>query len=114
MKLYGEQGKERAIRDTKAQFGVRKKTEIQNEHDWIEWQANAFASAVLMPRSLVIDVAERTRRDDMSDLMFLNQVCAVAADVFRVSVTAAFYRMKELGIAPEESRMVRNGIIVRM
>ncbi len=81
--------------------------------DWLEWQADAFSSAILMPSGMVKTVAKETSRliADSNDLQWkssdgINQQITRAerigdeiSRVFGVSKAAARVRMKQLGIA---------------
>ncbi len=112
MEAYAAEGKAKHITDSEEEFGKRDQHRIENDHDWVEWQANAFASAFLMPKTPVLRVLELVRAD-ASPGTFLTDLCAMLADVFHVSASAAFYRMRELGIAGPGTEMIRGGIIVR-
>lgn len=106
MKKYSEQEKEWIIRDTKEEF--KNGNRLNTDRDWVEWQANAFASSILMPKELVMRVADLVGRNE--DLETLNQLMVTISDIFKVSLTAAFYRMKGLGLIGEKFGFV-NGII---
>lgn len=111
MEKYDAQG-QAAIQDDEAKLYVfEKKQHLMTERDWIEWQANAFASALLMPKTAVSSLAEIARQDSDSPMEFANQLNTLIADVLRVSITAAFYRIKRLGYISEESVLQKNGII---
>lgn len=83
------------------------------DEDWLEWQADAFSSAILMPSAMVKTVAEETGRliKDSNDLQWksydgIDQQITRAerigdeiSRVFGVSKAAAHVRMKQLGIA---------------
>lgn len=83
------------------------------DEDWLEWQADAFSSAILMPSAMVKTVAEETGRliKDSNDLQWnsfdgisrqitrAERVGNEISRVFGVSRSAAFVRMKQLGIA---------------
>ncbi len=112
MKNYAEGSKQRMLTDAEAGFEVRDKKKLQSEYDWLEWQANAFASAVLMPNSLVRKAAGIIRDGCDSEIEFYNELSVTLMDVFKVSEAAAFYRMKELKIVPPQARRVNNGVIV--
>ncbi len=112
MQAYKEQGNQRRLEDSAERFGIRKKKELKTGYDWIEWQANAFASSLLMPKSLVRQTRNLIFSERVPYMEFLNELCITMMDVFRVSHTAAFYRLKELDIAPEGSHVLPNGVIV--
>ncbi len=111
MKKYAEQGSADAIQDTKERFQQKNTDRLQTERDWLEWQANAFASAVLMPVSLVKDVGRKVLPSSGADLMSLNELLVTVSDIFRVSLTASWHRLKELGYIPEKLRFL-HGVIV--
>lgn len=58
------------------------------EKEWLEWQANSFSAALLMPRKAVDLVVKAT--------MLKDAVTAIA-NVFNVSNEEAVYRLLELG-----------------
>lgn len=59
--------------------------------EWMEWQANTFASAFLMPRSAVIELSKNISRK--------HELLQEMVQIFDVSVQAAEYRIKELSYA---------------
>lgn len=54
-----------------------------------EWQANTFASSILMPASMVQELAKKESRLFLAETM---------TEVFQVSPTAAEVRLKKLGL----------------
>ena len=121
MKAYTEQGSIRAIQDTRERFAQSDKYRLQTERDWLEWQANAFASADLMPVSLVDRVAgklgvskgkvypsARTMHYDP----YLTELTDTISDVFKVSPAAAFFRTKELGYIPQNAKLINQMVSV--
>ena len=111
MKAYSEQGSAEAIQDTKERFQRTNSERLQTERDWLEWQANAFASAVLMPESLIKEVGRRVLPSAAADLASLNELLVTVSDVFKVSLTASWYRLKELGYIAEGLQLI-HGIIM--
>lgn len=71
-----------------------------NDHDRMEFQANRFSSAILMPKSAVELVAQRHKSDPdyIRDLAIVQDMVGT----FDVSLEAATYRMKELGIVGKD------------
>lgn len=67
-----------------------------SDMDWMEWQANAVSSAILMPKSMVIkaveEVIEKKRNNDLLPYAKIFKV----SSLFNVSFEAAEYRLKEL------------------
>ena len=112
MKVYASQEKGYVIRDTKENVSSKDGYRLHTERDWLEWQANAFASAVLLPKSLVLETARIIKRGCSSDVEYYTQCHLTLSDVFKVSRTAAFYRMKGLGILPATARLMPGGVIV--
>lgn len=68
----------------------KKKKVFQNktESDWLEWQANSFSAALLMPKKSVEVVMKSVMAKDAVN---------VISEVFNVSKEAAGYRLTELG-----------------
>lgn len=78
-------------------------TKYWDDHDWMEWQANRLASAILMPISAVALLAQKHPKSlkSLKDRFFLIQH---TADTFNVSAEAATYRLKELGYIPKDEK----------
>lgn len=74
---------------------MQKDVDEWTDEDRVEWQANYFCSALLMPKNAVYSVASSF--DDVS----FDPIPALKTmvNVFNVSVAAALYRIKELGIS---------------
>lgn len=85
-----------------------KKMDVKNlgiwtDRDWMEWQANALSSAILMPVSMVRKVVESVKT---TRVVFRNYVTvAKVSNDFNVSFEAASYRLKQLGYIPQEVKM---------
>lgn len=65
------------------------------DKDWIEWQANTFSSALLMPAEAVRTIYEFSDWnpwETKNDIAVRNMV-----EIFNVSFEAATYRLKDLG-----------------
>ena len=73
------------------------------DHDWMEWQANALSSAVLMPAPMVRAVALEARKEAPDGMFYKDRVIAQAATVFNVSFEAACNRLKQLGHIPRDA-----------
>ena len=121
MEAYVEQGSVLAIQDRKERFARMNKYRLQTERDWLEWQANAFASSVLMPVSLVDKIADRldvrkAKEDPPPGRRhfdpYLTELTDILSDVFNVSFTAAFFRAKELGYLPQRAKLVNTLVAV--
>lgn len=80
-----------------------KNLEIWTDRDWMEWQANALSSAMLMPVSMVRQVVESVKT---TKAVFRNYVIAAkVSNVFNVSFEAASYRLKQFGYIPQDVQM---------
>lgn len=66
------------------------KSKLSTDHDWMEWQANYFASALLMPKSAVFQVADQLKEDAFSRDFYLVKAFS---EIFNVSNTAAELRL---------------------
>ncbi len=108
---YAEDEKQHFFGDGRERLSLLDSRRLKTPRDWVEWQANAFASAVLMPKSLVYQTASLVREEGQSPLAFANELAQTLEDVFRVSRKAAFYRMKELEILPPTAVQLENGLI---
>lgn len=111
MAQYAEDERQHFFGDGRERLSLLDSRRLKTPRDWVEWQANAFASAVLMPKSLVYQTASLVREEGQSPLAFANELAQTLEDVFRVSRKAAFYRMKELEILPPTAVQLENGLI---
>ena len=79
---------------------------LETDDDWMEWQANAFASAILLPRSMVFKAAEECKRrfpsfcDSPASTIYEQYL----AGTFDVSREAARCRLNQLGIYTDAQR----------
>jgi len=102
---------EQEIIDTKIDFFTGKKN-LQTPRDWLEWQANYFSSAILMPR-LSIMKAVLLKQKEMDFKRYLGRIILEAkaysvanykkiqehlALVYSVNATNVECRLKDLGI----------------
>ncbi len=71
-----------------------------NDHDRMEYQANRFSSAFLMPKSAVKLLAQRHRQE--SRLVRNIALVHDMVETFDVSMEAATYRLKDLGIVEKD------------
>ena len=81
------------------------KTEEWTEYQWREWQANTFASCLLMPEPMVRKLVSRMPSIRTGDPFGerterINRV----SEVFQVSRTAAVIRLKGMGLLEEEEK----------
>ena len=76
---------------------------------WKEWQADVFSSSLLMPKTMVEQIA-RKRRIDQKDPYAREMLVTETARTFDVTVTAARVRLSKLGILrPLEEKPVSSG-----
>lgn len=78
---------------------------VWTDKDWMEWQANALSSAILMPRKMVMLIVEDIRKKCVEGIERCYEEADTISRVFNVSFQAATYRLSELGIMREETDM---------
>lgn len=66
------------------------------DNDWLEWQANNFASSVLMPETAVNTIWSRYK--DVDPDKRVNIAVVALSSIFEVSEQAALIRLKTLGL----------------
>ena len=80
------------------------KDKVWSDKEWMEWQANTFASCLLMPapmvRKLIDPMPKIQAGDPFGDRM--ERICRVC-DVFQVSKAMAEIRLKGLGLLEDEA-----------
>ena len=72
------------------------------DKDWMEWQANRLASAILMPKTMVLKAVHEA--EDTSPIT--NVALEAVARIFNVSNEAAYFRLKELGYVTGRDRII--------
>lgn len=70
--------------------------------DWMEWQANSLASAVLMPRLSIRNVLKNCDIYEMNDPDYACCIILHVAQLFNVSEQAALIRLQKLGYITSE------------
>lgn len=75
------------------------------DRDWMEWQANALSSAILMPVSMVRLIAESFGNLNLPKRLLYYAMIEKVASVFNVSLEAAGYRLKQLGYISGETKL---------
>lgn len=84
---------------------VKKPTKKWDDHDWMEWHANRFASSILMPETSVRLIASGYSQDSIAkSLLTRYRLVMEVADTFDVSYEAATYRLKDLGILAKDDQ----------
>lgn len=71
-------------------FKNLKRKKLVTEEDWIEWQANYFASCILMPKKMF-----KNEYIKLQNKNFFEKV-SILSEIFNVSEEATAYRMKEI------------------
>lgn len=89
--------------DTKKLDTTTQKT--WNDRDWMEWQANALSSSILMPKSMVEMVVADVKSRNLSKNLMSYAVVEEVSSVFNVSFEAATYRLKQLGLIPQAQQI---------
>lgn len=111
MKQYADDEKKHFFGDDADRLQMNDRQRLKTPRDFVEWQANAFAGAVLMPRTLVLKVRDLVYEKDESLQVNANELLTALTDVFLVSRSAAFYRMKGLRLVEESAAFQENGLI---
>lgn len=75
------------------------------DREWMEWQANAMSSALLMPESMVRLIAESFGNLNLPRRLRCYAMIEKVASVFNVSLEAAGYRLKQLGYISGETKL---------
>lgn len=75
----------------------------QTDNDWMEWQANRLASAILMPAGMVRQLisSQPPEHSAFRAACWVMSVC----HTFKVSIQAAEIRLRELGITSTISKL---------
>ncbi|MDL2324548.1 hypothetical protein LJC61_05290 [Ruminococcaceae bacterium OttesenSCG-928-A16] len=68
--------------------------------EWMEWQANCFSSALLMPRAMVIQLMASLPQMALP-VRRRAQAVAAMTQTFNISAEAAIFRLKDLRLLPE-------------
>jgi len=61
LSIGSDVGLERTIRDTSIDFVEVGRKRLETPRDWIEWQANRFAAAILIPRATIVHAVRRVQ-----------------------------------------------------
>lgn len=87
--------------------GRKKNVLMWDDKDWMEWQANNFSAALLMPKSMVYRLIRPLHGSDRrrTDAIYADEV----AKTFNVSYQSAVYRLICLGIIKEDALIESSG-----
>ena len=72
-----------------------------SDHDWMEWQANAMSSALLLPRPAVRYLFDLNSRTGSRCSQIIKTICDLIVEC-NVSHEAALYRLKDMGYVKED------------
>lgn len=75
------------------------------EREWMEWQANALSSSLLMPKSMVDVVVRDIKSRGLHSCIENYAIVDTVSSVFNVSFEAATYRLKQLGYIPQKEQI---------
>lgn len=75
------------------------------DREWMEWQANALSSAILMPRTMVEMVVKEIQSKGFHKSVLHYAIAEAVSKVFNVSFESATYRLKQLGYIPQTTQM---------
>ncbi len=104
--FYGDSSVEmfRCNLDDRA-FVAKEKTQWTDQQ-WKEWQADAFSSSILMPKSMVIKAIDEIRSfTDPGNMR--NEFIRKISGVFKVSHKAAEIRLSWLGLIESEEQILK-------
>lgn len=80
----------------------------RTDRDWLEWQANALSSSILMPQSAVKKVVKEEVKTSLPQGILADYLTHVVKQTFDVSYEAAQIRLKELNIITEDTSITEN------
>ena len=86
------------------------KSTCWNDRDWMEWQANALSSAMLMPKSMVELVVNQVKRKQCPKHLLAYFSIMKVSEVFNVSFEAAMYRLKQLGHVDQKEQLSSDAV----
>lgn len=82
---------------------------VWGDKEWMEWQANAFSSSLLMPRSAVVTVCEDIKSRSIDSFSLPLSMVTEVSRVFNVSGEAAQYRLEGLGYFKKGTMLLDEG-----
>lgn len=84
---------------------------IWGDKEWMEWQANAFSSSLLMPRSAMILLCEDIKARGIDHFSLPLALVIGVSDVFNVSGEAARYRLESMGYIKKGTMLLEEDYI---
>ncbi|WP_057938840.1 ImmA/IrrE family metallo-endopeptidase [Algoriphagus resistens] len=100
------------------------KHDLNNPKQWIEWQANYFATSLVLPKAQFLahlwkcqDKLNKSRGiifldDQYQNIKDFNEITKRMAYLFNVSKTSIIYRLKEMELINNQSRLKSIGKII--
>ena len=113
-----------SFEDSKVNFKTGKRY-LENPKHWIEWQANQFASSLILPRVSILKWLYHTQdekgirkgklylNDQESNQRMFYDIVKHLAYIFNVSRTSVIYKLKEMNLIEENSRLKAIGELIR-
>ncbi len=96
--------------DTKKLDTATQKT--WNDRDWMEWQANALSSSILMPKCMVELVVADIKSRKLPQYLASYAMVEEVSSVFNVSFEAATYRLRQLNLIPQLEQVSNDAVRV--
>lgn len=112
-----------AFEDSKYNFRTGKH-DLKNPRHWIEWQANYFASSLVLPKAPFLarvykcqDSLNRSRGmiyldDQYENVKDFSELIKKLSYLFNVTKTSVIYKLKEMNLINDQSRMKSIGQII--
>jgi Zn-dependent peptidase ImmA (M78 family) len=85
-----------------------KSTKSWDDRDWMEWQANALSSSMLMPKSMVIKAVQDMEcelPDEKNSRIRWWMMASNISELFNVSFESATIRLKDFGFIPKNENI---------
>lgn len=103
---------------------ITKKSTFDNPKQWIEWQANCFASEFVLPKAVLYSRLVRLQRylklkegivyldDQPENRANFYELITLLSKLFHVSKTSVIYKLKEMNLLKDNSRLQSIGQII--
>lgn len=69
-----------------------------DDYEWMEWQANYFSAAILMPKSMVLKLYGSANKRNLSKNLEAHFLASQISETFNVSIAGATHRLEDLKI----------------
>lgn len=122
-KLTIDQGSYEAFKDSTYNFRTGTNS-LENPRHWIEWQANSFASSLILPKNQLYFTLKRFQRfknlaegiipltDELKSIADFRSLISMLANHFNVSQISVEYKLNELKMINNHSRTMSVGKII--